>query len=50
MKVLAKKTQILTWKCPICEVENTIFLIKGEQLPDELQCSFCNHESDLINW
>lgn len=50
MEILAEESELGTWKCPICNLENTIFLIKDEPLPDELQCSFCNHESGLIDW
>ena len=50
MKILAKETILATWKCPVCESENTEFLVEGQSLSKELQCSFCNHESGLIEW
>ncbi len=50
MKILAKETTQAVWTCPICGLENVEFLIEGCSLPDELQCSFCNHESGLIKW
>jgi len=48
--VLVEETALATWVCPICGLENTSFLIEGEPLPDELHCSFCEHESGSINW
>lgn len=50
MEVVAKETALSTWECPICNAENTEFLVEGKRLPDELQCSFCGHESGLIRW
>ena len=50
MVVLAKETALVIWECPICEMDNTEFLIGGQSLPDRLCCSFCGHESGLINW
>lgn len=50
MKVKAEKTALATWECPICNAENTEFLLEDKNLPDELQCSFCGHESGLIRW
>lgn len=32
------------------KAENASFLVEREPLPDELQCSFCGHESGLIRW
>lgn len=46
----AKEMTLATWECPICGLENTDFLIKDQLLSDELQCSFCDHESGLIKW
>jgi len=48
--MIATETTLATWECPICGLKNTDFLIEGQPLPDELQCSFCGHESDLIDW
>jgi len=47
---MIEETVLAIWECPICGLENTSFLIEGESLPDELQCSFCGHESGLIKW
>ncbi len=46
----AKKTQNLTWVCPDCKLENNIFFIEGEILPDVIECSFCNHVSPELEW
>lgn len=46
----AEETTLITWECPECTATNTIFLIENELLPKELQCSFCNHKSGLIDW
>ena len=46
----ATETVLATWECPICELDNTEFLIEGQSLSDELQCSFCEHESGFIDW
>ncbi len=42
--------QLLHWACPDCDCDNTLFLFTGEELPEILECSFCNHVSDEITW
>ena len=48
--MLASMTVMVEWDCPICEISNLIFLVEGEPLPEELDCSFCDHESGKIKW
>lgn len=39
-----------SWTCPDCNCKNEMFLIKGDELPEVLECSFCNHISPEIKW
>ncbi len=48
--MLAHQTGLVDWDCPECGIPNSIFLVEGESLPDELDCSFCEHESGKITW
>ena len=49
-KIMIKETALGTWECPECFCDNSFFLVKGELLPNELNCSFCSHESGEIVW
>jgi len=46
----AVETTGATWECPECNCVNQEFLFEGESLPEILQCSFCNHKSEPIEW
>ena len=48
--MLVCRTGLVDWDCPICGVTNKIFLTEGKPLPDELDCSFCDHESGKRSW
>ena len=45
--------EYLTWECPECEMDNSIDIEAGagvEDLPKILECNFCDHVSDEIDW
>jgi len=48
--IMADETGLSTWHCPDCGAANLLFLVQGEALPETLECAFCDHASDPINW
>lgn len=48
--VHAVYTEACKWKCPDCGCMNDLFLFAGTKLPEYLECSICNHESEHITW
>ena len=46
----AHETELNYWTCPDCGTRNSLFLIEGQPLPDELECCVCEHVSGEIEW